>query len=183
MKKITMISLALLVLFLTGCSGQEQDNDAMIEKEVQMEDGAGMNDQMVPEEMENSVMENEEGMVDEEMMEEDAEMMEEDVRYMDISVQEAKIMVDEDPAMIVIDVSPKYAEGHVPDAVNYYVGDGSLDKAIPTLDKNAKYLVYCHVDSASILGAQKLIDAGFENVYRMEGNYSAWVAAGFPVEK
>ena len=103
--------------------------------------------------------------------------------YKDISVQEAKKMIDENPQLIVVDVSPKYAEGHLPGAVNYYVGDGSLDKAIPTLDKNVTYLVYCHVDSAAILGAQKLIDAGFENVYRMEGNYGAWVAAGYPVEK
>ncbi|MBE0700129.1 MAG: rhodanese-like domain-containing protein, partial [Acholeplasmataceae bacterium] len=38
------------------------------------------------------------------------------------------------------------------------------------------------VDSVSIAGASKLIDAGFENVYRLEGNYSAWVEAGYPVE-
>jgi len=66
--------------------------------------------------------------------------------------------------------------------VNYYLGDGSLDAAIPTLDKTRTYLVYCHVDSVAIAGAQKLLDAGIENVYRLEGNYSAWVDAGYPVE-
>ena len=47
------------------------------------------------------------------------------------------------------------------------------DDAISTLDKEAKYLVYCHTDSASIPGAQMLVDAGFMTVYRVEGNYAA----------
>ncbi len=102
--------------------------------------------------------------------------------YQDISVSEAKSMIDNNPNLIVIDVSPKYDEGHLPGAINYYVGDGSLDAAIPNLDKSKDYLVYCHVDSASIAGAQKLVDAGFQEVYRMEGNYAAWIAAGYPIE-
>jgi 3-mercaptopyruvate sulfurtransferase SseA len=34
----------------------------------------------------------------------------------------------------------------------------------------------------AIAGAQKLVDSGFTNVYRLEGNYAAWVDAGYPVE-
>jgi rhodanese-related sulfurtransferase len=102
--------------------------------------------------------------------------------YMDVNADEAAELIDENPDLIIIDVSPNYDQGHIPGAVNYYIGDGSLEEAIPTLDKNADYLVYCHVDSASISGAQMLIDAGFENVYRLEGNYQAWVDAGYAVE-
>ena len=103
--------------------------------------------------------------------------------YMDITPEEAKKLIDENPDLIIIDVSPKYDDGRLPGAVNYYIGDGSLSNAIPTLDPEAEYLVYCHVDSASIGGAQALIDAGFKNVYRLEGNYAAWVDAGYEVEK
>ncbi|MFA4915825.1 MAG: transposase [Syntrophales bacterium] len=63
------------------------------------------------------------------------------------------------------------------------LGDGSLDKAIPTLDKGKTCLVYCHSDTLSILGARKLIDEGFNKVYRLKGNYRAWVQAGYPVER
>ena len=105
------------------------------------------------------------------------------ITYKDLTPAEAKALIDTTPDLIIIDVSPNYAKGHLPGAVNYYVGDGSLDKAIPTLDKSKPYLVYCHVDSVAILGAQKLIDAGFETVYRLEGNYSAWVDAGYDIEK
>jgi rhodanese-related sulfurtransferase len=102
--------------------------------------------------------------------------------YIDVSATEAKAIIDENPNLIIIDVSPNYAEGHLPGAINYYVGNGSLDEAIPTLDKEATYLVYCHIDSASKAGAQKLVDAGFENVYRLESHYSGWVEAGYEIE-
>jgi len=93
----------------------------------------------------------------------------------------AKEMIYTNPDLIVIDVSPAYDNSHIPGAINYYVGDGSLDDAIPSLDMEKNYLVYCHVDSASISGAQKLVDAGFDPVYRLEGNYQAWIDEGYPV--
>jgi len=103
--------------------------------------------------------------------------------YTDISPAEARALIDSTTDLIIIDVSPHYAEGHLPGAVHYYLGDGSLDEAIPALDKNKIYLVYCHVDSVARQGAQKLVDAGFPKVYRLKGNYSAWVDAGYPIEK
>ena len=106
----------------------------------------------------------------------------EPITYMDVSPAEAKNLIDTTPDLIVIDVSPHYDRGHLPGAVHYYLGDGSLDAAIPSLDPNGKYLVYCHVDSVAISGAQKLIDAGFTTVYRLDGNYGGWVAAGYEVE-
>jgi rhodanese-related sulfurtransferase len=105
-----------------------------------------------------------------------------DKRYMDISAVEAKELIDTNSNLQVIDVSPHYDEGHIPGAVHYYLGDGSLDDAIPTLNMSKDYLVYCHVDSAAISGAQKLVDAGFDPVYRLEGNYQAWIDAGYPIE-
>jgi rhodanese-related sulfurtransferase len=105
-----------------------------------------------------------------------------EITYVDLSPMEAKELIDNTTDLIIIDVSPYYDQGHIPGAVHYYIGDGSLDDAIPSFDKNKTYLVYCHVDSVAIQGANKLIDAGFENVYRLEGNYSAWVEAGYPVE-
>lgn len=103
-------------------------------------------------------------------------------QYIDVSPEEAKNLIDGNPELILIDVSPHYDQGHLPRAVHYYLGDGSLDAAIPSLDPNGEYLVYCHIDSVAISGAQKLIDAGFTTVYRLEGNYGAWRDAGYPIE-
>ena len=102
--------------------------------------------------------------------------------YIDITVSEVKDLIDNNPDLVIVDVSPNYDNGHIPGSINYYVGDGSLDNAIPSLDMSKEYLVYCHVDSAAISGAQKLVDAGFSPVYRLEGNYKAWVDAGYPIE-
>jgi rhodanese-related sulfurtransferase len=102
--------------------------------------------------------------------------------YMDIKPDLAYEKLMNDDFDMIIDVSPKYDEGHLPGSVNYYIGDGSLDAVIPTLDKNLTYLVYCHVDSASVPGAQKLVDAGIEKTYRLEGNLGAWIDAGYPIE-
>lgn len=117
------------------------------------------------------------------MPEENSENINVVSEYMDIGPKEAKALIDNNPDLIIIDVSPDYDKGHLPGSVNYYLGDGSLDDAIPTLEKDATYLVYCHFESASRAGAQKLVDAGFTNVYRLDGDYSAWVAFGYDVEK
>lgn len=106
----------------------------------------------------------------------------EEPTYVDVSPAEAKELIETNPDLVVIDLSPYYEQGHLPGAVNYPVAGGSLDDAIPTLDKNGEYLVYCHSASVSIQGAQKLIDAGFKTVYRLEGDYGAWVDAGYEIE-
>jgi rhodanese-related sulfurtransferase len=102
--------------------------------------------------------------------------------YTDLSAAEAKQLIDDNSDVIIIDVSPDYAAGHLPGAVSYYLGDGSLDAAIPTLDKDATYLVYCHAEGPARTGAQKLVDAGFTDAYRLDGDYAAWVAAGYAIE-
>lgn len=102
--------------------------------------------------------------------------------YRDVSAAEAKKLIDENPGLIVIDVSPHYDEGHLPGAINYYPLSALLN-AIPTLDENVMYLIYCHADGPSRNGAQALIDAGFTNVYRLESHFGGWVAAGYEIEQ
>jgi rhodanese-related sulfurtransferase len=75
-----------------------------------------------------------------------------------------------------------YSLGHLPNAVNYIWADGTLNQQIPTLDKNLTYLVYCHTDPPSTASAQALVNAGITQTYRLEGNYRAWVDAGYPTE-
>lgn len=100
--------------------------------------------------------------------------------YTDVTPQEANDLINMS-SIIVIDVSPYYANGHIPGAYNLQVGNGDLAGAIPAMDKNRAYLVYCHGDAPSITAANMLAYAGFAKVYRLKGNYGAWVAAGFPV--
>lgn len=109
--------------------------------------------------------------------------MKQTTAYQDLSAQDAKVLIDNHENVVIIDVSTRYAEGHVPGAVNHPISDGTLDTAIPTLDKDKMYLVYCHGDQPAIAAATKLTEAGFQHVYRLKGNYQAWVDAGYAVEK
>lgn len=101
----------------------------------------------------------------------------------DVSAVEAKTLIDSTPDLVIIDVSPAFRKGHLPGAVNYPLGDGTLENTLPALDPKKPYLVYCHNDTAAIKGAQKLIDAGFSRVYRLKGNYKGWLDAGYAVEQ
>ncbi|MDO5674037.1 MAG: rhodanese-like domain-containing protein [bacterium] len=103
--------------------------------------------------------------------------------YQELAVQDAKSFIDNHKDVVVIDVSTRYEQGHLPGAVNYPISDGTFDKALDSLDKDKMYLVYCHGDRPSIAAAEKLKEAGFNHVYRLVGNYQAWVDAGYAVEK
>ena len=185
MKKYLIIAMAMVIIsaLAIGCTTSESDetpNDIqgtltdtpMSEApKAEMSQEPEMTEQPMAEESEEP-MENEEMTVGKKT----------EAGYIDVTPEEAKKLIETVTGLVIIDVSPLYDSGHIPGAINFYVGDGSLDAAIPGLDMNVPYLVYCHSDSASISGARKLIEAGFETVYRLEGNFGAWLNAGYPVE-
>jgi len=104
--------------------------------------------------------------------------------YKDISPAEAYQRLENEEFDLVIDVVGLdiYSLGHLPGAVNYVWADGSLRDKIPDLDPDLTYLFYCHTDPPSTESAQALVDAGFTDVFRLEGNFAAWKNAGYPVE-
>ena len=102
--------------------------------------------------------------------------------YMDVTPTAANVLIDGKSNVTTIDVSPVYDEGHLPGAVSYPLGDGSLEAVIPTLKSEQIYLVYCHGVEPSVTASEMIFAAGFAPVYRLAGNYSAWVAYGFSVE-
>ncbi|MCP4108649.1 MAG: hypothetical protein GY749_24390 [Desulfobacteraceae bacterium] len=111
----------------------------------------------------------------------------EDAGYLiDISAATAKELIDSstDEELIVIDVasSDEYAGGHIPGASTYPLSEDALDNVIPNLSKEKKYLVYCRSDESSVIGGNKLVEAGFKPVYRLSGNFDAWKAAGYEIE-
>jgi rhodanese-related sulfurtransferase len=104
--------------------------------------------------------------------------------YTDLSPKQAYEKYLDNDFDLIIDVVGLdiYNLGHLPGAINYVWADGTLSQKIPTLDKELTYLVYCHTDPPSTDSAQAMVDAGFDNIYRLEGNYAAWRDAGYPTE-
>ena len=106
------------------------------------------------------------------------------VSFIDIAASVVKSKIDAGDFEAILDVSPLFNASHLPGATNAKGSTGGTDlsELIVGMDKTKSYLVYCHSDSPSMAGAQLMEDAGFENVYRLEGNFSAWVDAGYDVE-
>lgn len=101
--------------------------------------------------------------------------------YIDVTPAQAKELIDKTKDIVIIDLSTSYDSGHLPGAISIPIS--TLPKKIPELDKTKTYLMYCRGTSVSIDGATQLINAGFRSVYRLNGNYSGWVDAGYPIEK
>jgi len=106
------------------------------------------------------------------------------VSFIDIAADVVKSKIDAGDFEAIFDVSPHFDSGHLPGATNAKGSAGGTDLSdlITGMDKTLTYLVYCHADSPAMAGAQLMEDAGFMNVYRLEGNYGAWVNAGYAVE-
>lgn len=107
-----------------------------------------------------------------------------EVSFIDIAASVAKSKIDADDFEAIFDVSPIFNVMHIPGATNAWRSAGGtvLSELIGGMDKTKSYLVYCHSDSPAMEGAQLMEDAGFQNVYRLEGNYGAWVDAGYDTE-
>lgn len=99
--------------------------------------------------------------------------------YKDVNAYEAHNLMKIYPNLKIIDVSGTYKMGHIPGSINLFIGDGSLDKELAELSKNDRYLIYYHTDKTSKEAAEKFLSAGFKKIYRLDGNFSSWVEAGF----
>ena len=107
------------------------------------------------------------------------------VSFVDVAPATPKSKIEASDFMAIFDVSPLFSQGHIPGAINANAGAGgtALADLIDGMDKMKSYLVYCHGDAPAMAGAQLMEDAGFNMVYRLEGNFGAWTAAGYDIEK
>lgn len=103
--------------------------------------------------------------------------------YYDLNPGQVLELLEFVPDLNIIDFSVRFNQGHLPGAVNYPLSDSSLIDSITPLNRSLHYLVYAHEDSVSIPAAQLLIDRGFHHVYRLKGNYSAWLEEDMEIEK
>ena len=91
--------------------------------------------------------------------------------YKKISAEEAKEKMDNDENIVILDVRTleEYDEKHIPGAVvipNETIKKETL-KELPDLEQ--EILVYCRSGNRSRQAAEKLIEAGYTNVYDFGG--------------
>jgi phage shock protein E len=100
----------------------------------------------------------------------------------DLSVTEFSAKVAE-AGVITLDVRTpgEFAEGHVEGARLIDFQSGNFENEIATLDKNATYAVYCRSGNRSGQAVKVMQDAGFTNVFNMNGGVIDWANAGLPL--
>ena len=84
---------------------------------------------------------------------------------------------------IIIDVrtTEEFAAGHLDGAVNYNVEDGTLEQALPSLDPNANYVVYCRSGRRSAVAVDLMKDNGFNQIADLGSLEDAADATGFAI--
>ena len=97
-----------------------------------------------------------------------------------VSVQEAKDLIAQsqpNDSLKIIDIrtNEEFMAGNIEGSVNidFY---GNFEEEIGNLDKNGKYLIYCRSGNRSSQAISVFEKLGFNEVYNLEGGYSAWTA-------
>lgn len=100
-----------------------------------------------------------------------------------IAVDELKSRIAESPDLQVIDVRrpAEYEGGHVPGAVNAQLS--YLSKQLESFDPNRETAVICAGGYRSSAATSILANGNFARLVNVVGGTSAWVSAGYPVEK
>lgn len=106
-----------------------------------------------------------------------------------ISPDDLRRRLTDSTKLTVIDVLPEtqFAAGHVPGAKNACVYEVVFTSAVADIqpDREATVVVYGHSAETmdAVVAANKLVRAGYQSVYRLDGGLNAWSAAGYAIEK
>jgi rhodanese-related sulfurtransferase len=104
------------------------------------------------------------------------------VATVDLSVTEFSKKVAE-AGVITLDVRTpgEFMSGFIKGAKNIDFQSGNFETEIAALDKNATYAVYCRSGNRSGQAVKVMHDAGFHNVYNLNGGVIDWSNAGMPL--
>jgi rhodanese-related sulfurtransferase len=105
--------------------------------------------------------------------------------YTNADARRFKFFVDtfSEEFAVIIDASPVniYQESHIPKAINIPAVNiwDNLDK----LSKEKNILVYGQNDKQSLYVTKVLSDNGFPYIFRLQGNFGAWIERDYPTER
>jgi rhodanese-related sulfurtransferase len=101
---------------------------------------------------------------------------------MDLSVSEFSSKVSEE-GVITLDVRTpgEFNEGHIEGALLIDFQGGNFENEIASLDKDKTYAVYCRSGNRSGQAVKVMSDAGFTNIYNLNGGVIDWAGAGLPL--
>jgi len=95
--------------------------------------------------------------------------------YSDINVEIFKAKMGE-PNVVILDVRTpeEIAGGKIEGAIEMDFYDNDFQQKVTALDQEKTYLVYCKVGGRSGQACKMMQDAGFKNLYNLDGGWTAW---------
>jgi hydroxyacylglutathione hydrolase len=99
------------------------------------------------------------------------------------SVQQLKERLDKENPFIldVRDIKNWHAVGHIPGARHIYIGE--LPQHLDEISRNEPIVVYCDAGYKGSLAASILSIHQYHNITNVLGGMTAWIRAGFRIEK
>lgn len=85
--------------------------------------------------------------------------------------------------VVILDVRTpgEFAEGYIEGAQMIDFQGGSFETEIASLDKDVTYAVYCRSGNRSGQAVKIMQDAGFGNLFNLEGGVIDWANQGMPL--
>lgn len=104
------------------------------------------------------------------------------VQHCSIEDVQAGLNAHEDFTLVDVREESEFAAGKIPSAIHLSKGiiERDIEKTIP--DATRKLVLYCGGGFRSAMAAENLQKMGYENVYSMDGGWTAWKNAGYPTE-
>lgn len=91
------------------------------------------------------------------------------------------ILETEDVQLVDVRTPEEYKEGHLKNSQNIDYNSSTFDEDIKKLDKTKPVILYCKSGKRSAKCSEKLIKAGFEKIYELEGGITEWKYKGLEV--
>lgn len=91
------------------------------------------------------------------------------------------ILETEDVQLVDVRTPEEYKEGHLKNSQNIDYNSSTFDEDIKKLDKTKPVILYCKSGKRSAKCSEKLIKAGFEKIYDLEGGITEWKYKGLEV--
>ena len=106
------------------------------------------------------------------------------VGYKTVNPAGLTALINRDDALLV-DVSPTadFEKGHIAGAKNVVMSQFDPESKLLAKVKDLPVVVTCRMGAGSSDAAKRLVKAGFQKVYWLEGGVAAWQQASLPLVK
>ena len=95
------------------------------------------------------------------------------------------ILTSDNKNMIFLDVRTplEFSNGHIPGSKNIDIMSEDFSKQLKKLEKDYNFILYCKGNSRSMMAAEKMKALGFKSFFQLDGGFTAWQAADYPIEE